>query len=105
MNDLVYPVPGGMEDWAYSIHVPAGTLASRIKAGTGFDALESERLMLVDLVMRRGLEVFGNKDKFKRWLDRPHKLLGDHTPKQMLNSMDNIAEVLTELGRIEHGVF
>lgn len=56
-------------------------------------------------VAARAIEVFGNREKARRWLDAPLRVLGDKTPISALDSRDGVGRVLDLLGQIEHGVW
>ena len=70
-----------------------------------FNSVVSEQILKLAEVATRGVEVFGNKDKFINWMNQPCKALANKTPLSLLNSRFGIAMVLDELGRIEHGIF
>lgn len=97
--------PLDMADWAAVTHVQPRTLSVRLREERDFPPLEQDRILLVDQVMTRGKEVFGDKARFKRWLESPRAPLGDRTPKELLVTNEGIGLVMAELGRIEHGVF
>lgn len=97
--------PLKLNEWASVVFVSPRTLQARIKENRSFDELQSDRMELVMHVMERGEEVFGDRKKFRRWLDAPRPALEDKKPVDMLNDLVGIGEVLAELGRIEHGVF
>lgn len=92
-------------DWADVLHLQPRTIATRIKERRGFEGLEADRVRMVEQVMERGREVFGNKEKFARWLDSPLPVLHGRKPKELLVSSNGMGLVMAELGRIEHGVF
>jgi uncharacterized protein (DUF2384 family) len=51
-------------------------------------------------VFKYGIEVFGSKTTFKKWLNHPNKALNNQIP---INS--NLQEVYDILGRIEYGIY
>lgn len=93
------------QDWADVLHLQPRTIAARIKERRGFEGLEADRVRMVEQVMERGCEVFGNKEKFARWLDSPLPVLHGRKPKELLTTTSGMGLVMAELGRIEHGVF
>lgn len=95
----------GLPVWSSALHMSATGLERRMARKTGFDALESDRLLTVEQVLKRGMEVFEDADDLNAWLERKHRLLGDQRPMDLLGSTAGIGMVLMELGRIEHGVF
>ncbi len=63
-----------------------------------------DRILQIDKVIKRGEEVFGSSDKFITWLrDNPIMLEG-RLSLNSLASFEGINMVLTQLGRIEHGL-
>ncbi|CAG2531775.1 TIGR02293 family [Maribacter dokdonensis] len=56
-------------------------------------------------LMSYGEKVFGDKSNFQKWLNSESKVLGNITPKSLLETEEGIQRVNDELGRIEHGIF
>lgn len=69
------------------------------------DVLRSDRLKLVDQLVDRSIEVYGDKGKAERWLKRANPYLGNKAPVELLGSIEGIAKAMAELDRIEAGVF
>jgi putative toxin-antitoxin system antitoxin component (TIGR02293 family) len=65
----------------------------------------SEHILQIAEVAAKGVEVFGDREKFLMWLREPNTALGDNAPVSLLGSRFGAVMVLDELGRIEHGVF
>jgi uncharacterized protein (DUF2384 family) len=53
----------------------------------------------------RGEEVFGSMDKFKSWVKTPSIIFNGESPLSILDTSIGFDMVLSELGRIEHGIF
>jgi putative toxin-antitoxin system antitoxin component (TIGR02293 family) len=62
-------------------------------------------MLLLTRLFIRGVEVFGSKEKFGRWLRKPVRSLGTQKPIDLLSSTVGYTVVEQVLGRIEHGVF
>ncbi len=60
--------------------------------------------MDVNGVISRTVDVFGEAEKAQAWLDRPNRVLVGATPRSLLSTPEGREQVLTLLGRIEHGV-
>jgi hypothetical protein len=74
------------------------------KDNSTFSFSVTDRILQIDKVLERGLEVFGSYEKFLRWLrDDPYMLEG-RLSLLSLASFEGINNVLTQLGRIEHGI-
>ena len=56
-------------------------------------------------VTKIGLDVFDNIEKFKLWLNTPNYSLGNLTPMELLKDSYGKEMVVTELTRINHGIF
>jgi len=59
------------------------------------------------IIRARAAEVFGNPVKARAWLNRPRRIFGGRSPKQILESGDieMMREVLKALIAIEFGTF
>ncbi|MGO8757142.1 MAG: antitoxin Xre/MbcA/ParS toxin-binding domain-containing protein [Terracidiphilus sp.] len=55
-------------------------------------------------VIRRTVEVIGNESDAMRWLGTPVRALDYATPISLLHESKGRKDVLTVLGRLEHGV-
>ncbi len=51
-----------------------------------------------------GLDVFGDMEKFKLWLDTPNFALGNLKPKELLKDSYGKEMVISELTRINYGI-
>jgi len=65
----------------------------------------SEQVLQIAEVVVRGTEVFGDKNRFRVWLNQPNTALSDNAPLNLLGSRFGTEMVLDELGRLEHGVY
>jgi putative toxin-antitoxin system antitoxin component (TIGR02293 family) len=94
-----------MKEWSGMLHISERTLQRYAKANSTFPFSTVDRILQIDKVIKRGIHVFGSLDKFIRWLrDDPYMLEG-RLSFHSLSSIDGINMVLTQLGRIEHGLF
>ena len=82
--------------------------ATRTPAITGISeqALQLEHPSS-EIIWARALEVFGNEDKARRWMQTSLPILSDCTPEQYALSQDKEKqrEVLTVLGQIDYGIY
>lgn len=93
------------EDWAGYLHLSERTLQRYKKEKKSFDPIYSEKIILIELLYKKGIEVFGNEEKFFAWMDYTSIPLGSVKPKELLDTSFGIGMVRDELGRIEHGIF
>jgi len=95
----------GLPVWSSALHMSTASLERKLEGKTPFGALEADRLLTVEQVLKRGMEVFEDAGDLQAWLERKHQLLENKRPMDLLGSTFGIGLVLMELGRIEHGVF
>ncbi len=87
------------EDWAEILGVPL----SRIQSNSKFSHLQSMHILSVFLFYNNGLQVFGNRTKFKKWLNTKNEYYEDLLPKQYLESPTGINILFDDLVKIEYG--
>jgi len=67
-----------------------------------FNAPVTEKVLEIEEVYRNGLDTFG--EGFYDWMDANNIALGHIKPKDLLSNSFGIRKLLTEIGRIEHGI-
>ena len=67
------------------------------------DASSSEMLLKLVAIFAKGVEVFGERSAFLRWLEKPAYGLGKNIPFNLMKTSDGIDLVMEELIRIEYG--
>lgn len=65
----------------------------------------SEHVLKLAEIVAKGVNVFGDKDKFINWLQHPSLALSNKKPVELFENQYGIDMVLDELIRIEYGVF
>jgi putative toxin-antitoxin system antitoxin component (TIGR02293 family) len=93
----------GEEETRGAIGMPKRTLERR-KVAKRLDASEAERLVSLARVIAQAREVFSDEDKARTWLLSRSRALGAR-PIELVGSAIGNEVVLSELARIEHGVF
>ena len=63
----------------------------------------SAKALSIARLFARGEEVFGNDEKFKKWMGTKNLALGGVEPKSFLDLIEGIYLVMDELTAIEHG--
>jgi putative toxin-antitoxin system antitoxin component (TIGR02293 family) len=106
---------GAVESVLNQVAVSAGELVellasskrtiARRRAEKRLSAAESDRLARLARIFARAEEVFEDKEKARRWLHKPNRVLGGRTPLQALETDIGTLEVVRILGRIEYGVY
>jgi len=103
-QELVKTMPFSPADWATYLHLSDRTLQRYKKEAATFDALQSEKILEILLLFKKGTEIFENKENFAAWLEASNVALGHVKPKDLLDSSFGINLLREELIRIEHGV-
>jgi putative toxin-antitoxin system antitoxin component (TIGR02293 family) len=92
------------KEWSDILHISERTLQRYAKDNSSFGFGVADRILQINKVIERGKEVFGSYEKFLLWIrDNPYMLEG-RLSLQSLASFEGINNVLTQLGRIEHGI-
>jgi len=96
--------PFTQTEWASMLHVSERTLQRYAKTNGSFAPINAERAMQLSNVIKRGKEVFGSIDKFYKWLKSNPVMLETTLSAASLTTAEGINHILTQLGRIEHGI-
>lgn len=96
--------PFTMQDWADFLHISGKTLSRYQKEDKSFDVLQSEKILQIEMLYKRGEEVFSSSENFLIWLQSESVALGKTKPQDLLGSVFGISLLMDELSRIEHGV-
>jgi len=97
-------IPFTQSEWAAMLHVSERTLQRYAKSNGSFAAINAERALQIDALIKRGKEVLGTVDKFCNWLRSNPSMLEGQLSLESLNTAQGINMVLIQLGRIEHGI-
>ena len=97
-------IPFSMQDWSSFLHLSERTLNRYEKEKKKFDPMQSERILEIALLFRKGAAVFGSNEKFTTWLETESLALGKLTPKSLLDNSFGIRLIQDELTRLEYGV-
>lgn len=97
-------VPFTLQEWSELLHISERTLHRYAKANSSFPFSVTDRILQIDKVMQRGTHVFGSLEKFIRWLRINPPALEGWISVHSLASIEGINLVLTQIGRIEHGI-
>lgn len=92
------------KDLAILLNIPVSTLSCRKSQGK-LNSDESDKLLRIARIYDQALEVFGDPELSRKWLQEPAFALGDIPPLQYADTEIGAQEVMDLLGRIQHGVF
>lgn len=79
------------------------TVARYKKEKKKFSPLQSEYILKTIVLFNKGNQVFGNKESFNRWLDKPAFGLGNRIPRAFIATVGGLNFIIDELNRIAHG--
>ncbi len=91
-------------EWALMLHLSERTLQRYAKNNSSFAPINAERFVQINHVLNRGKKIFGNIERFDHWLRTNPPMLEGDLSFSSLTTFEGIQKVLTQLGRIEHGI-
>ena len=97
--------PFTQAEWASILHVSERTLQRYAKNNGSFAPINAERAVQIEKVIKEGKVTFGKVESFYNWLKRKPYMLEGNLSFESLTSYEGIQKVLTQLGRIQHGLF
>ena len=97
--------PFTQAEWASILHISERTLQRYAKSNSHFAPINAERAVQIAKILELGKLTFGNTNKFYQWLKGNPYMLEGNLSLDSLSTFDGIEKVLTQLGRIQHGIF
>ena len=92
-------------DWADFLGISTKSLQRyRLAPGHHFKPIHTEKIIEMSEVTQIGLDVFGNLEKLKLWLNTPNYALGRLKPIELIKDSYGKELVIGELIRINHGI-
>lgn len=91
-------------DWAKFLDLSTKSLQRYKQSSKHFRPSQSEKIIEMSEVTSVGLDVFGDVEKFKLWLDTPNYALGNLRPIDLLSDSYGKELVISELTRINYGI-
>ncbi len=102
--NLVKKSPFNIAEWSVFLHLSERTMQRYKKESKTFEPIHSEKILEIALLYQKGVEVFGNNERFDTWLTSNNIALGNVKPRDLLDNTFGISLIKDELGRIEYGV-
>lgn len=94
------------EDWASFLGISTKSLQrNKVKQNFVFKSIQSEKILELAEVTALGNEVFDTEEQFYLWLNMPSFAFGDLKPIELLKDSYGKEMVLSELHKIDQGVF
>ncbi len=97
-------VPFTQAEWASILHVSERTLQRYAKNNGSFAPINADRALQIAQVINEGKITFGKTDLFYQWLKQKPLMLEASLSLESLTTTHGIQMVLTQLGRIQHGI-
>lgn len=97
--------PFTQAEWAAMLHVSERTLQRYAKSNGHFAPINAERAMQIDRVLKEARTTFGKLDIFYQWIKGNPQMLDGKLSFESLTSAHGIERILTQLHRIQHGLF
>ena len=101
---IVTKSPFNISEWSAFLHLSERTMQRYKKEKKAFDPIHSEKIVEITLLYKKGVEVFGDTDRFNSWLNSTNIALGNIKPKELLDNTFGISLLKDEISRIEYGV-
>jgi putative toxin-antitoxin system antitoxin component (TIGR02293 family) len=96
--------PFSLNDWANYLDISSKSLTRYQQQNKPFKPSLTEKIIELAEVTNLGIEVFGNNEKFRVWLETPNYALGNLKPFDLLRDSYGKEMIIGELTRIEHGI-
>ena len=97
--------PFTLSEWSSILHLSERTLQRYAKNNSNFAAINAERALQIEKVIKEGKLAFGNTQNFYEWLKRNPSMLEGQLSMDSLYSLDGIEKILSQLGKIQQGLF
>lgn len=92
------------DNWADFLDISTKSLHRYKQNAKSFKSIQSEKIIEMAEVTNVGLDVFGDMEKFKLWLETPNFSLGNLRPMELLKDSYGKELVISELTRINYGI-
>ena len=98
-------IPFTQAEWSEILHISERTLQRYAKDNHLFAPINAERILLINKVLAEAKITFGKTEKFYEWIKRNPYMMEGNLSVQSLSTYEGIQNVLTQLGRIQQGIF
>ena len=101
-KNIADKAPFTQAEWAAILHISERTLQRYAKNNSTFAPINAERALQIE---KENKITFGKVENFYSWLKRNPYMLESNLSFDSLTSYNGIEKILTQLGRIQHGLF
>ncbi len=98
-------IPFTQAEWSAILHISERTLQRYAKDNHLFAPINAERVLLINKVLAEAKITFGKTEKFYEWIKRNPYMMEGNLSVESLSTYEGIQNVLTQLGRIQQGIF
>jgi putative toxin-antitoxin system antitoxin component (TIGR02293 family) len=103
-NLIKNSTPFTEENWSDFLDISTKSLHRYKQTSKRFKPIQSEKIIEMAEVTNVGVDVFGDINKFKLWLETPNFSLGNLKPMELLKDSYGKEMVISELTRINYGI-
>ena len=96
--------PFNLNEWSEFLNISNKSLQRYKAKNSIFKPLYTEKIFELAEVVNKGVDVFGDVEKLKQWLETENYALGNLKPIELLKDSYGKELVLSELTRIDHGI-
>jgi putative toxin-antitoxin system antitoxin component (TIGR02293 family) len=105
LTDLQASLAVPAEKLAPMLGISKATFHRRKREGKRLGSAESDRVLRFARLLGKAIQVFGDQDDARQWLNSSQFGLGGAVPLEFAKTEVGAREVENLLGRIEHGVY
>jgi len=98
-------VPFTQAEWAAILHLSERTLQRYAKNNGSFEGIYTDRILQLQELIETGLATFSSPAAFYQWLKKDKPVMGHLLNFHSLSSTRGIQETLSQLIRIQQGVY
>jgi putative toxin-antitoxin system antitoxin component (TIGR02293 family) len=95
--------PYKKEEFAGLLHLSLKSLIRYRESHQKLNPVQSEQVLKLISLFKKGMENFGNENAFYRWLNKPAFGLDNKKPFELMKTVSGINLILDELNQIEWG--
>jgi putative toxin-antitoxin system antitoxin component (TIGR02293 family) len=103
LYDIILLTGFKKEQIATLFNTSAKTITRYTQEGKNLDIVSSEHALKLIALFKKGTEIFGELEAFRRWIQKSAYGLGWQVPAELMETSGGIELIMEELYRIEFG--